>query len=363
MGRGAVLDAVSHLRASLAQRVLALSLPVMFRVTILALAIAWVSARSAAQPLTVRLDRSAHEMILEMAPITLHGMSEAQPGTVALPVDGWLQGYDCQLVDAAGHPLSHALIHHVNLIAPEKRELFSPIMLRIGAQGGETPPVELPKVLGLRVHRGDTLLVTAMFQNPGTQDITGAHLVITMPYKESHSIVSPVSIFPMYLDVMPPAGAKSYDLVPGHSEKSWEGHPAVSGRILALGAHMHRYGTLLRFEDVTTGKVVWQTKPIVDKTGEPVDMPVKTFWWRLGLPIHADHLYRVTAVYDNPTGRTIPLGAMGALGGVFMPSHAEEWPKIDRSASDYVLDLQDTMSTEDMAGMTMSPLRGASRQR
>ena len=34
-----------------------------------------------------------------------------------------------------GKPLPHALIHHVNLIAPEKRELFSPIMLRIGAQG------------------------------------------------------------------------------------------------------------------------------------------------------------------------------------------------------------------------------------
>src|SRR5215469_3136770 len=123
------------------------------------------SARSAAQPLTVRLDSTKQEMVLEMAPIHLHGMVEVPPGTIAIPVDGWLQGYDCQLVDAAGKPLPHALIHHVNLIAPEKRELFSPIMLRIGAQGSETPPVELPKLLGLRVHRGDTLLVTAMFQS------------------------------------------------------------------------------------------------------------------------------------------------------------------------------------------------------
>jgi hypothetical protein len=308
---------------------------------------------AAAQTLTVRLDSSAHEMVLEMSPITLHGMNEPQPGAVAVPVDGWLQGYDCQLVDASGKKLSHSLIHHVNLIAPEKRELFSPIMLRIGAQGSETPPVELPKMLGMRVHHGDTLLVTAMFHNPG-KDIAGAKLIVRMPYAVATAVMSPVSIFPMYLDVMPPAGAKSYDLVPGHSEKSWEGHPAVAGRILALGAHMHRYGSELRFEDVTANKVLWDTKPIVDKTGEPVDMPVKTFWWRLGILIHPDHVYRVTAIYDNPTGQTIPLGAMGALGGVFMPQNADLWPKVDRAAPDYVLDLKDTMSTEsmgDMAGM------------
>jgi len=46
---------------------------------------------------------------------------------------------------------------------------------------------------------------------------------------------------------------------------------------------------------------------------------------------------------------------MGALGGVFMPSNVDSWPKVDRAAPDYVLDLKDTMSTEDMgdmAGMT-----------
>lgn len=328
----------------------------MRRTTILALAVAAgaTPARSMAQTLTVHLDSAAHEMVLEMAPINLHGMVEAQPGTVAIPADGWLQGYDCQVVDASGKLLPHSLIHHVNLIAPEKRELFSPIMLRIGAQGSETPAVELPKILGLRVHRGDTLLVTAMFHNPGARDIAGARLVIRMPYRAARAAIGAVSILPMYMDVMPPAGAKSYDLPAGHSEKSWESRPAVTGRILALGAHMHKYGTEMRLEDVTAKKVLWETKPIVDKTGEPVDMPVKTFWWRLGIPVHTDHVYRVTAVYDNPTGRTIPLGGMGALGGVFMPSNGDRWPKVDRAAPDYVLDLKDTMSTEamgDMAGM------------
>ena len=81
-------------------------------------------------------------------------------------------------------------------------------------------------------------------------------------------------------------------------------------------------------------------------------MPVKTFWWSLGLPVRPDHVYRVTAIYDNPTGRIIPLGGMGTLGGVFMPSNVDAWPHVDRTAPDYVLDLKDTMSTEYMAGMT-----------
>ncbi len=322
---------------------------------LLALALAVAGVHPApAQTLTVRLDSAAHDMVLEMAPLTLHGMVEVQPGFVALPVEGWLQGYAVTLVDSAGRPLPQSLIHHVNLIAPEKRELFSRIMLRIGAAGAETPPVELPKVLGLRVHRGDTLLVTAMLNNTTHHDITGAHLVIRMPYAEVSGVLHPVTISPFYMDVMPPAGAKSYDMPVGHSEKSWEGRPAVSGRVLAMGAHMHKYGTGFRLEDVTAHKVLWETKPIVDQNGEPVDMPVKTFWWRLGIPIRADHVYRVTAVYDNPTGRVLRQGAMGALGGVFMPSNADDWPKVDRTASDYVLDFKDTMSTDvsmDMDGM------------
>jgi hypothetical protein len=53
-------------------------------------------------------------------------------------------------------------------------------------------------------------------------------------------------VMPVYLDVVPHGGFHSYDLPPGRSERSWEGRPAVGGRILALGGHLHRYGVSLR---------------------------------------------------------------------------------------------------------------------
>src|SRR5690606_38333091 len=100
----------------------------------------------------------------------------------------------------------------------------------------------------------------------------------------------------------------AYDLPPGKSQKSWEGRPAISGRLLGVGGHLHDYGVLLRLEDVTAGKVIWEAEPILDESGSVVGMPMKKFFWRLGVPIRADHVYRLTAFYDNPTGRMIPEG-------------------------------------------------------
>jgi hypothetical protein len=93
---------------------------------------------------------------------------------------------------------------------------------------------------------------------------------------------------------------------------------------------------------VTAGKVLWDARPITDEAGNLVEMPIKKFLWRLGIPIRPDHTYRLTAVYDNPTGETIPDGAMGALGGVFLPSSGTTWPIIDPRSPEYQLDLKVT---------------------
>jgi len=314
----------------------------------------------------VTVDRAQGAITLELDPISLaastsvgneddhSAMAEATPAVAALPVDGWLEGYSVDLLDGSGRLLPHSLIHHVNLIVPQKRELFSPIMLRIGALGSETPAVSLPAVLGYRVHPGDTLLITAMLHNPTPRPQNGVRVRVHLSYRPADSWFHPVSIYPMYLDVMPPAGQKAYDLPAGHSEKSWEARPAVAGRILAVGGHLHRYATALRLDDVTEGRRIWATAPVTDSTGTPVDMPVKKFWWQLGLPIHPDHTYRLTAVYDNPTGHMIADGAMGALGGVILPDDKTQWPAVNRSDPTYQLDKRITYETT-MPGMPGMP--------
>lgn len=296
----------------------------------------------------LRIYRSRDDLVLDVGPIDLpaHAKHEAvrQPPPLAavVPVDGWLRGYVVQLVDAAGAPVTNRVLHHLNVIAPEKRELFSPIMLRIAAAGPETAPVGLPRAVAYRVHAGDTLLVSLMLHNPTDHAYAGVHMRVRMPYSELTWWRHPLSVVPFYLDVMPPAGSHSFDLPPGRSEYYWEGRPAIGGRIVGMSGHMHKYGVQLRLEDRTENRVLWQAKPVADSTGEIVAMPVSMFVRRLGLPMRPDHVYRLATVYENPTGQTIADGGMGALGGVVWPTGSTPWPLVDRSNRDYQTDVQYT---------------------
>src|SRR5262249_50019065 len=148
------------------------------------------------------------------------------PRVAVFPIDAWLHGYTIELVDSQGHKLPGSLIHHVNIIAPSRRELFSNIMLRIGAAGTETAPIRLPRMLGYRAHAGDTVLVSSMLHNETMTEYRQTTLRVRVPYTPTSTWLRPFTVFPFYLDVMPPAGSHSYDLPPGKSEKYWEGKPA-----------------------------------------------------------------------------------------------------------------------------------------
>jgi len=221
----------------------------------------------------------------------------------------------------------------------------------VGAAGHETAPVKLPFLMGFKVKQGEKLLVTAMFSNEESkQAYQGVRLRVHMPFTAAGTWFPPMSVYPFYIDVMPPAGTHAYDLPPGKSEKSWDTHPAAAARLLGVGGHLHKYGTLLRFEDVTARKVLWEARPVLNAAGEVVGMPTGRFWWKGGVGVQPGHLYRLTAFYDNPTGHTIPEGAMGTLGGILVLSHGSHWPPLDASDPAYRKDVAVTW-----AGMPMMP--------
>lgn len=293
--------------------------------------------------LTVSTDESHKELVFSLGPIDLPCNGEIrQPNTqaVAVPIGAYLHGFTLDLVDRNGREVPSVVLHHVNIIAPERRELFSPIMQRVGAAGAETGDLHLPRVLGYPVARGDSVIVTAMFHNPTDEDFEGVTLRVRYKYSGRFSLMPKVAVQPFYVDVMPPAGYHSFTLPPGKSSRSWEGSPAIAGRVMALGGHMHKYGTLLRFEDVTKRKVLWEARPVVDSTGAIVAMPRK--FYKLGIRLEPKHTYRLTVEYDNPTGAAIEEGAMGTLGGIFMPNEFGNWPKVDRENAEYKEDVRVT---------------------
>ena len=315
--------------------------------------------------LGVAYDPGTRELILELPPVDLaanadhHAVTQPEPREAAVGVNGWVHGYSVELFDKDGQPVPRDVIHHVNIIVPGRRELFSQIMQRLGAMGHETAPVRVPRLLGYPLSSGDRVLLSAMLHNPTGTAYEGVRVRVRFPHTDRSAALRPFRAYPFYLDVMPPAGIHEYDLPAGHSEQSWEGRPAVSGRILGMGGHVHKYAQTLKLEDLTAGKVIYETQPILDQNGDVTSMPQDMMLWRLGLPIHKDHTYRLTVVYDNPTGAMIPGGGMGALGGMMLASRGDEWPAIDPRHAEYQKDLRVTLRQDgEHDGHQPSPATG-----
>jgi hypothetical protein len=292
----------------------------------------------------IAYDAGARELVIELPPVDLpanasHEIEQPQPGEAVMPVGGWLQGYRVEVLDAKGNAVPREVIHHVNIMAPERRELFSPIMQRIGGVGHETAPVVIPGVLGYPIEEGGRILISAMLHNPTPHPYQGVRIRVRFRH-ESRGLIDPFDVFPFYMDVTPPAELHSFDLPPGHSETSWEGSPAVPGRILGVGGHAHQYAVALKLLDVTEDRILYETAPITDDDGTVIGMAQDFFLTRLGIPVHPDHTYRLSVVYENPTGEVIPDGGMGALGGIFAPSRGARWPAVDPTDAEYIKDYE-----------------------
>lgn len=317
--------------------------------TLVAVALLSLSSVAYADEGTLRVkhDRANSELIFTIGPVDMpppeHGhVKQPRTQAIAIPVTGFLHGFTTEIVDADGKTLPNVLLHHINIIAPQKRELFSQIMQRIGAAGAETGPVQLPRLIGVPVNEGDSLVFTVMLHNPTDEHYEGAEVRIRMKYSKPSPLVPVIAVQPFYIDVMPPAGYHVYTLPPGKSSKSWQGSPSVPGRVLALGGHMHKYGTVLRLEDVTAKKVLWEVKPTLTADGNIESVPRKFYFGSLGMRLDPRHIYRLTVEYDNPTGKEIAEGGMGTLGGVFAPDERVTWPSVDRAHPEYIADVKVT---------------------
>jgi hypothetical protein len=268
---------------------------------------------------------------------------------VTLPIEGWLHGFEWEMRDAAGEPLSDRLLHHVNFIDPDNRELFAPIARRVMAAGRETQRERMPKFLGYPIASGTRFLISAMFASLEEQGHDEAFLHVTLSYSpQDAGLFAPRAVYPFYLDVMGPVGEKDFPVPPGVTTMSWEGRPAIEGRIFAIGGHLHNYGEWIRLEDVTEGKVVWETEPEVNEQGEVMSVPTGKLWWRGGVKLFPDHLYRITVQYNNPNDMEAMDGGMGALGGILYAPDAV-WPELDRSDVAYAEDLRNTLEKPNQA--------------
>jgi hypothetical protein len=323
---------------------------------------------SAATDARIFLDARAAALVIDLAPMDLpartphHAIAQPPVATLEIPQSGSIYGFRVQVVDSAGTVLPDELIHHFNLIDPDHRELFLPISRRLLAAGHETGAIRLPWLLfGLPLERGEHVVASAMVENLTAVSYSHARVRLVMNFIPGGRPWPLFQASPWQMDVAFPVGDKSFTLPVGRSSRSYEGSPAVAGKIVGLGGHMHDYGRLIEFTDVTTGATIYRVRPRVDSAGRIESVPIAMLygWTRLGVHIVPDHRYRVTVSYDNPSGAPIPDGGMGVIGGLFVPDRGVRWPAADRGDSLYQQDYSHYMrlSGNDMmhmAGRSMS---------
>ncbi len=274
-------------------------------------------------------------------------------GTVEIPVNGYITGFDYEVVDGEGNQLPKSLIHHLNLIDPRHRELFLPISQRMLAVGKETGAHSMPWLLfGYPVAAGNPMVVSAMMHNPTGKPYHDVEVHFYLDYVKVGRPWPLFEVYPFQLDVQFPAGDKSFDLPPGRITRSYEASASMDGKIMVIGAHLHEYAVNIRFEDATEGKLIWEGLPLEDDKRELTGVTMGRLYRKLGARIYADHRYRVSVTYENPTSDTIPSGGMGVVAGVFMPRGGYAWPHADPSNLWYALDRAHYMRWVDTGRIT-----------
>ena len=321
-------------------------------------------------PATVLLDQAEHRLVVELPAVDVPAATRGEIMVslplcrVLVPVSASLHSARVELLDGSGQELPRAMLHHFNLTDPEHRELFLPIGMHLLAASKETPAITVPRLLfGLPLARGQRLIAGAMLANATPQAYHGVRVRLVLHYTPGGRPWPLYRTYPWDIDVQyplgrPGTGSKAFDLPPGRTERSWEGSPSISGTILGLGGHLHDYGVRLELLDVTTGELLWSGAPTTDRAGRVTSFPLARFykWYRLGLHVVSTHRYRLTAIYDNPTGHVIRDGGMGAVAGLFVPDRGAVWPEVDTTDTLYQRDLAATIraGTSDMMADMMA---------
>jgi hypothetical protein len=271
-----------------------------------------------------KVDAATHTITLRIGPMNLPAntshMKMPQPAdlTWTIPITGWLLSYHPHLVDASGNAVPGVLLHHVafwnenrsDFLCPNKEEHI------FGAGGELTDWTPIPGY-GYRVHK-DRVRVETMIHNPTAASYDKAFLQIEIGYLDDASPAPVKNFYPAWMDVAA-CGNSGYDLPAGPSEKSGTVGVKYDGVLLGVGGHMHDYAKQIVLEDATKKKSLATLQAKTDDHGLLLGMPVVTFYSTGGESLAAGDQLKITANYDNPTGKLLHDGAMGIVVGYFVP--------------------------------------------
>jgi len=293
--------------------------------------------------LDAKVDAAAHIITLRVGPMNLPAhtshMKMPQPPDLLweVPTDGWLLAYHPKLVDASGNGVPGTVLHHVafwnenraDFLCPNKEEHI------FGAGSEMTDWSEVPG-FGYRVQKGEKIRIETMMYNPTATSYDNAYLEVAIPFEEMSGGASTVAprknVYPAWMDVTS-CGNSGYDLPAGKSEKTGTVTVKYDGVLLGVGGHLHDYGKQIVLQDVSRKETVATLDAKADAEGHLESVPVKLFVQDGGYKFANGDVLRISATYDNPTGKLLRDGAMGIAVGYFVAADDTRMAALRRNAA------------------------------
>jgi hypothetical protein len=300
--------------------------------------------------LQAKMDAAAHAITLRVGPMTLpantdHMKMPQPPGLVwDVPMNGWLLAYHPRLVDAGGNAVPGTVLHHVafwnenraDFLCPNKEEHI------FGAGSEMTNWAEIPGY-GYHVQKGDKIRVETMMYNPTPTSYDKVYLEVAIPYQQASEAggAPRKNVYPAWMDVTS-CGNSGYDLPAGKSEKAGTVTVKYDGVLLGVGGHMHDYGKQIVLQDESRKETVATLNAKADDQGHLESVPVELFLQEGGYKFAVGDVLRISATYENPTGKLLRDAAMGIAVGYFAAADDDKLAGLRRK----------TKPAHSMAGMT-----------
>jgi hypothetical protein len=278
------------------------------------------------------------------------------------PANVWMRSFDLRLFDKDHKQLNQpTTMHHMELLDFDRRQVLYPMVERVFGMGEETASAKVPKSVGLPLDAGMDMGLYVMWNNHTDRDIKGVTFQLTIDYSPRNLVPKPTIVLPFKADVnIHPGAGDAFDLPPGGGSRSAVFTMDVSGRLLAVGGHLHDFGKELRLEDVATGKVLARVKAQRKPNGEVTGVSHALYGiFGRGPHLISGRQYRLVAVYQGSPTDSIR-GAMGLMGGIIAPDDYTKWPKLDRTNPDYLIDLHRKGGTAPKGRTAVAAARPAS---
>ena len=217
----------------------------------------------------------------------------------------WIIGYQTELLDAKNaQPRENYLCH--TFFGDQRVTQHDDREMQALYSDAFTPLVRLPDGFGFRLAAGESLHWMPLFNNRQDHPVRiRMKGVISVIREKDRS----KTMRPLYSTLRSVSTPHLFFVEPGRHEFQKSFEAPFDGRVHFIGTHIHPYGVSVELYDVTHGRLVWRSTRRLDEAGQMIGMD--TFGSESGYAVKAGDLFRITAVYENPTAA--PIDAMAGL--------------------------------------------------